>query len=106
MYRAQSFLVVIFALFSVCLGATLMQLSVAPIPGYNQDVAKADDSCRALVVKHEKNLNKKIAKVIYQEALKHSFDGQWVEAQKASECAAWLEHGNKDWDIEAKNLLK
>lgn len=107
MSRVKFFLVMGLAFSSVCFGATLMQWTVSrPAIELNDvSLAQAEPSCQALVKRHRDQIAKKVAKEIYQEALTLSFNGQWQEAREASECAAWLEHGSKTWDFEAKDLI-
>jgi len=42
----------------------------------------------------------------YKEALRLSFDEHWAEAEEASDCAGWINHGSKNWAFDAKKLLK
>jgi hypothetical protein len=100
MSKAQSFLVVALAYFSVCVGATLMQITVTPPSAYvNNDI------CENFVDKYRDTVQKKIAKEIYQEAFSLTFKGKWEEAKHASQCAALLEHGSISWAIESHNLI-
>ena len=107
MLEIKKFMLVILAFFSLCVGASLMQRAVHELPGeaFNKALTKAEPSCRVLMRKHQDNITKKVAQEIYQDAITYSFNGEWSKAEEASECAAWLEHGTKKWNFEAKDLI-
>lgn len=95
MSRAKSFFGITLALFSASLGATL------PI-----ELMKAEPSCLAFINAYEGESTPIIARRIYEKAFKLSLDGKDSGAQEASACAAWLDHGSKNWAFEAKHLIE
>lgn len=109
MSRVNSILVLIIAFSSICFGATLMQQSMKKAVDFGQLKTSSttyNSSCQKLIDDHREVANQKIAEALYKEAFILNFNGQWQEAQIASECAANLANGSHHWQVEAKSFLK
>lgn len=95
MSQARTFFGITLALFSAYLGATLPA-----------ELMKAEPSCLAFIKLYDHETNQTMSRRIYEIAFKLSLDGKNSEAQQASSCAAWLDHGSKNWAYDFNTLIK
>jgi hypothetical protein len=111
MSRVNTFLLVILIFSSLCVGATLVQMSmtksasISATLGNDQDTQKLDPACQRLIASHRWETRERIAEGLYREAFSLSFNNKWKAAKAASECAAKLINGYDHWAIEARNLI-
>ena len=95
MYRAKFIFGVTLISFSAHLGAIQ---AYTPI--------EEESLCHCLTSSSDHKINHMVARENYEEALRQSFDENWLEADEASARAGWLDHGARTWAFDAKNLLE
>lgn len=104
MSRVHVFFFLMAALSSVCLGATLMQISVSQNSlEKNAVTSEMTPSCRKLVEKFAQESRNVIAKKIYEDAYRKSFNGD-PHAKEAASCARILLLGQENWKIGPEQL--
>lgn len=94
MSRGRPFFGITLLCFCLHLGAT------AP-----SDVEEEEPQCRCFIHDSEKAIHLRALEK-YEKAFRNSFDAQWPEAEKNSDCAGLLDHGTTHWAVDAKKFSK
>jgi hypothetical protein len=107
MSRVNPFFLILLALSSLGLFATLVQLSGIK-PAYilepSREIKEMAD-CTKHEGQHQLEPKPKIARALYNEAFKLSFNGQKEQALEASKCAALLQNGSTAWAYESEDFF-
>lgn len=101
MSRVNSFFLVLFALSSICFGATLMQMTVSLSSKAFQEIKTLAD-CDNLFGYHDQQ---NTAAQLYQRAFQMSFYGHTKKAQQVSACSSLLQNGSPRWAHETKDWV-
>lgn len=101
MSRVNSFFLVLFALSSVCFGATLMQMTVSLSSNALQEIKTLAD-CDNLFGYHNQE---RTAAQLYERAFQMSFYGHMQKAEQASTCSSLLRDGSLKWAHETKDWI-
>lgn len=102
MSRVNSFFLVLFALSSVCFGASLMQMTVSLSSNALEEIKTLAD-CEGLFGPQDQQNN---AFELYKRALQLSFYGQISKAKQASACSSLVHNGSLSWAYETKDWIK
>lgn len=63
------------------------------------------DQCQVFKDKYQELNEQGLAKKLYEQAFIHQLNGQWQEAQRASDCSSAIINGHNRWSIESSDLL-
>lgn len=99
MSRVNAFFTAVVALSGLSLGAALVHTQ------QNKEIANSEENCRDMIEKEQTGFRHFMAGQLYKKAYLASFDGDWGNAEAASECASLLETGNSHWNFEARDLI-
>jgi len=69
------------------------------------ELMKAESQCHAFIHKFDQKTTREVTRALYEQAFRLNFDAHYHDAQEASACAGWLDHGSKIWALEAKSLI-